>query len=98
MSLISHEEESLILAALRRSCNESPFWRKRFTSLGIREDAFVPGFPFHSLPLLTKKDLLADQAAQPPFGELLAVSRDRIRRIHKTSGTTATPLFITLTD
>lgn len=98
MSLMTHEEESLILAALRRSHNQSPYWRERFTDLGIRDDDFVPGFAFHSLPLLTKKELLEDQAAQPPFGKLLAVSPDKIRRIHKTSGTTATPFFIALTD
>lgn len=98
MPLMTHEEESLILAALRRSYNQSPYWRKRFTDLGIRGDDFVQGFAFHSLPLLTKKELLEDQAVQPPFGKLLSVPTDKIRRIHKTSGTTATPFFIALTD
>jgi phenylacetate-CoA ligase len=98
MALITPEEESLILAALRRAYERSPFWRARLGAAGISQRDFVPGFAFQSLPLLTKHDLLKDQAAHPPFGTLLAVDPGHIRRIHKTSGTTATPLFIALTE
>lgn len=98
MSLMTHEEESLILAALQRAYNQSQFWRNRLTELGVRDGDLVPGFDFHALPLLTKKELLEDQAAQRPFGRLLAVEPDKIRRIHKTSGTTSTPFFIALTE
>lgn len=98
MSLMTHEEESLILAALRRAYNQSPFWRNRFLEQGVRESDFVPGFAFASMPLISKKDLLEDQALHPPFGQLLAVDPRSIRRIHKTSGTTATPFFIALTE
>lgn len=98
MSLITQEEESLILSALRRAYNQSQFWRERLIDQGIRDSDLIPGFDFHSLPLLTKHELLKDQAEHGPFGRLLAVDPSAIRRIHKTSGTTATPLFIGLTD
>lgn len=84
--------------ALRRAYTKSRFWRDRFKALGISLNDFVPGFPAHELPLLTKADLLTDQADHGPFGQLLAVPTPGIRRIHKTSGTSAQPLFIALTQ
>lgn len=98
MSTINPEEESLILAALRRAFHRSTFWRDRFSGLGITEKDFVPGFAFGDLPILGKREVIADQDEDPPFGRLLSVDRDRIRRIHKTSGTSAKPFFIALTD
>lgn len=95
---IAREEESLLLTALRRAHGQSPFWHERLAALGIKAADFVPGFPVRELPPLSKADLLADQAALPPFGRLLAVPPEQIRRIHKTSGTTATPLFIALSE
>src|ERR1700719_1372463 len=95
---MSPEESSLLVAALGRAIHQSGFWRARMAELGIRQQDLVPGFPFHELPLTSKANLLADQTADPPFGRLLAVEPDRIRRIHRTSGTSATPLFIAMTE
>lgn len=95
---MSPEESSLLLAALGRAIRLSGFWRARTAELGIRSADLVPGFPFDELPLVSKADLLADQAAEPPFGSLLAVEAEAIRRIHRTSGTSATPLFIAMTE
>jgi phenylacetate-CoA ligase len=92
------EESSLLLAALGRAMRLSGFWRARMAEIGIRATDLVPGFPFDELPLVSKADLLADQAAEPPFGRLLAVEPEAIRRIHRTSGTSATPLFIAMTE
>jgi phenylacetate-CoA ligase len=83
---------------LTRAIAVSPFWRNRAAKLSIRQRDLRYQFPFHELPLVSKADLLADQVAQPPFGRLLAVPPENIRRIHRTSGTSATPLFIALTD
>ncbi|MBF0128611.1 MAG: AMP-binding protein [Alphaproteobacteria bacterium] len=98
MRLTKPEEESELLAALSRAYAQSPFWRDRFDSLGLSSADFVPGFPFEQLPLLGKADLLADQAGHKPLGHLLAVRPEDIRRIHKTSGTSASPFFIALTQ
>lgn len=92
------EEASLLHSAIARAMHQSPFWQSRLAELGVRERNLVPGFPFHDLPPISKADLLADQAEHPPFGRLLAVPPQNIRRIHRTSGTSATPLFIALTD
>jgi phenylacetate-CoA ligase len=48
---------------------------------------------FERLPLLTKEELVADQAADPPFGTNLTYPLDRYTRLHQTSGSSgARPL------
>lgn len=67
-------------------------------SVGIRREDLTDGLDFSRLPLVSKADILLDQAKNPPFGSMLAVTPDKIKRIHKTSGTSATPFFIGLTQ
>jgi phenylacetate-CoA ligase len=55
------------------------FWRERLHSIGGWDD-------FERLPLTSKADLLADQAAHPPFGTNLTFPVDRYVRVHQTSG------------
>jgi phenylacetate-CoA ligase len=46
------------------------------------------------LPPLTKSELVADQAAHPPFGTNLTYELDRYVVMHQTSGTTGPPLRV----
>ena len=46
------------------------------------------------LPPLTKSELVADQAAHPPFGTNLTYPLDRYVAMHQTSGTTGPPLRV----
>jgi phenylacetate-CoA ligase len=92
------EENSLLFNALARAMRQSPFWRQRLSALGFGERDLSHGFPYHQLPLLSKAELLDDQAQNPPLGSLLAVPPGDVRRIHRTSGTSATPFFIALTE
>jgi phenylacetate-CoA ligase len=55
------------------------FWRARLTDVRGWDD-------FERLPLTTKAELLADQAAQPPFGTNLTFPLDQYVRLHQTSG------------
>jgi phenylacetate-CoA ligase len=55
------------------------FWRERLHDVRGWDD-------FERLPLTTKAELLADQAAHPPFGTNLTRSLDRYVRVHQTSG------------
>ncbi len=98
MTLAKPEEESELVAALARAYAHSPFWRHRLQAIGVGEHDFKLGFPFAELPLLTKPELLEDQAAHPPFGRLRSVELDQVRRVHRTSGTMGVPLFIALTE
>ncbi|MBL0320643.1 MAG: phenylacetate--CoA ligase family protein, partial [Alphaproteobacteria bacterium] len=83
--------------ALRHAFERSPFWRERFTAAGVESSELTVDFDLSRLPVVSKVDILADQAAHPPYGSLLAVSQEDLCRIHRTSGTTSRPLFITLT-
>lgn len=79
------------LAYLERA---SPFWRARLAGRAgaVRSAADLP-----ALPLTTKAELRADQAAHPPFGARLCAPRDALVRLHVTSGTTGEPVAIGLT-
>jgi phenylacetate-CoA ligase len=83
--------------ALARAAATSAFWRARLRDWEPGE-APVRMDEFSRLPLLEKKTLLADQLEHPPFGSLLAVERHKLRRIHRTTGTSAAPLLVLLTD
>jgi phenylacetate-CoA ligase len=65
----------------------SPFYRERIGGARALED----------IPLLTKAELRASQAARPPFGEHLCAPREALVRLHVTSGTTGEPVVIGLT-
>ena len=73
--------------------DRSEFYRKKFKKFK-RFNSFQE---LATLPFTTKKDLLFDQEVNPPFGNNLCASADKIIRIHKTSGTTNKPLIIALT-
>jgi phenylacetate-CoA ligase len=45
-----------------------------------------------SLPWTTKEELLADQEAHPPYGQVLTYPLARYSRLHQTSGTSGKPL------
>jgi phenylacetate-CoA ligase len=47
---------------------------------------------FSRLPLITKGELVDDQAAHPPFGTNVTFPLDRYVRVHQTSGTTGVPI------
>jgi phenylacetate-CoA ligase len=77
------ELRALQLAKLRAGITQvlatNSFWRERLNSLGGWDD-------FERLPLTAKSELLADQAAHPPFGTNLTFPVDRYVRLHQTSG------------
>ncbi len=47
---------------------------------------------FFRLPFTTKEEVVAAQAADPPYGDLTTYPVDRYVRIHQTSGTSGRPL------
>jgi phenylacetate-CoA ligase len=66
-------------AGLGAVLRTNAFWRARLTDVGGWDD-------FERLPLTTKAELLADQAAHPPFGTNLTHQVDQYTRLHQTSG------------
>lgn len=49
---------------------------------------------FAALPLTTKAEVVADQAAFPPLGSIATFERDGYLTYHQTSGTTGRPLVV----
>ena len=80
-----------ILAAHRQSCWErqrdyvaacSPLHRRIYGAKALPRQ--LEEFP--EAPLIDKEMLRESQRLHPPFGDYLAAARDRIARIHRTSG------------
>jgi phenylacetate-CoA ligase len=87
----SGDQERLdrLVTLLARAREGNPFQRAR---LG---DVEVAGWDdVARLPLTTKDDLVADQAAHPPFGSNLTFPLERYTHLHQTSGTTGATLRI----
>jgi phenylacetate-CoA ligase len=47
-----------------------------------------------AMPLTTREELLADQAANPPFGTNLTFPLERYTHLHQTSGSTGATLRV----
>ncbi len=84
---IMHKQISYVLS---KSC----FYQEKLT--GLTPDDVINDF--NKIPFTTKKEILDDQFRYKPYGSNLCVKKEDIRRIHKTSGTTQTPVVIALTQ
>jgi phenylacetate-CoA ligase len=86
---------------LRRCYHELPFYRRHWDAAGFHPDQATSWEAFtQRCPIVTKHDLVADQAEHPPFGSYLGVDESEIWRIHGSSGTSGTPTLygVTLDD
>jgi phenylacetate-CoA ligase len=75
--------------SLRHAYENVPFYRDRFDELGLRPDGCRSLDDLSRFPLTTKEDLRQNY----PFG-MLAVPRERLARIHASSGTTGRPTVV----
>ena len=81
--------ETLARAAVPANAFITAQWKRA----GLADPKALRGWEdFHRLPLTGKSELMADQAAHPPFGSNLSYPLDRYVRVHQTSGTTGAPL------
>jgi phenylacetate-CoA ligase len=83
------KEEKELLELAGKYAENSPFYRKLHDGLTITR--------FTDLPFTTKRMLVADQLLNPPFGTNVCVERNKIARLHRTSGTSMRPLMLVLT-
>jgi phenylacetate-CoA ligase len=84
---VSFDDHAALQAQLGYLEESSAFYRARIAGARALEE----------IPLLTKADLRASQAARAPFGEHLCAPREALVRLHVTSGTTGEPVVIGLT-
>jgi phenylacetate-CoA ligase len=69
------------------------FWRAVWARAGVSSPGDLKTWDdFVRLPCASKRDLVDDQVAHPPFGTNLTYPLERYVRVHQTSGTTGTPL------
>lgn len=80
----------------RVACN-SAFYREKLARAGVNPDDTAKVSSLENWPFTVKSEVLAEQAAHPPYGRLSPEFADRIVRVHMTSGTSGTPLYIALT-
>ncbi|MDQ8702698.1 phenylacetate--CoA ligase PaaK [Streptomyces sp. LHD-70] len=80
-------------ATLRHAYENVPFYRAAFDQAGLRPEDCRSLDDLARFPFTTKADLRDNY----PFG-MFAVDRDRVRRIHASSGTTGRPTVVGYTD
>jgi phenylacetate-CoA ligase len=69
------------------------FVAKKWRAVGLESPDDLRGWDdYWRLPLTSKSELVADQAAHPPFGTNLTYALERYVRVHQTSGTSGMPL------
>ncbi len=78
-------------AQVEYAWEKSPFYRKKWTTVGFELGDLQSWKDFERLPVTTKDELRQDQAECPPFGSNLCVPIETIHHIHGTSGTTGRP-------
>jgi phenylacetate-CoA ligase len=71
----------------------NPFITRKWRAAGIQSPEDLRTWTdFSRLPLITKSELVEDQAAHPPFGSNVSVPLERYVRVHQTSGTSGAPI------
>ena len=75
----------------------SPFVAEKLSRAGAAFEDIRTVDDLAFLPFTTKQELRDSQLAHPPFGNHAAAPRERIVRVHATSGTTGTPSYIPVT-
>ena len=82
----------LLRAEVRHAYAHSPFYRRKLKAAGVTPDAVRTLDDLCTLPFTTKDELKENQAANPPWGDVLAVPLADVLRVHMTSATTGRPL------
>ena len=69
----------------------SPYYRRVLAAAGVRPEELRDYDDFRRrVPLTFKTDLVANQRAEPPFGEFLAAPREEFASLHTSPG----PIYI----
>jgi phenylacetate-CoA ligase len=77
---------------LARIQGRNAFYTRKLEAAGVRAGALRFPRDLRQLPFTTKAELVADQAANPPWGTALSEPLDRYTRYCQTSSTTGRPL------
>ena len=93
---LSHKDMAALqterLKTLMRHVAHVPFYKQKFAELGVTPDSIRSPEDIRKLPLTTKGDLREHY----PLG-FMATPREKLARIHGSSGTTGKPTFVAYT-
>ena len=78
-----------LLGSLR---GRNAFYHRKLADAGVDASKLASLGDLNALPFTTKAELVADQAASPPWGTALTEPLDRYTRYNQTSSTTGRPL------
>jgi phenylacetate-CoA ligase len=79
-------------ALLREVLPRNRFYLRKLAAAGLSAGDLKEPADLAQLPFTAKDELLADQEAHPPYGEILTYPLERYARFHQTSGTSGRPL------
>jgi phenylacetate-CoA ligase len=79
-----------LAALLKEILPRNRFYARKLAGLAVESLSFPRDLA--RLPFTTKAELLASQADEPPYGDLLTYPVARYTRLHQTSGTSGRPL------
>jgi len=79
-------------AQVRHAAAHSPFYGRKFRAAGVKPAGIRGLDDLARLPFTTKDELKENQAARPPWGDVLAVPLAEVLRVHLTSATTGRAL------
>jgi phenylacetate-CoA ligase len=85
---VAEVQRDRLRALLAEILPRHPFYADKFAAARVDSRAVE----LTRLPFTTKAELLAEQAAHPPYGRLHTYPLDRYGRFHQTSGTSGQPL------
>ena len=77
---------------IARLQGRNAFYTRKLEAAGVRAGSLAFPRDLRKLPFTTKAELVADQAANPPWGTALTEPLDRYTRYCQTSSTTGRPL------
>ncbi len=84
-------QDRLAVRAVRYAAGHSPEIGRRLARAGVSPGDVAGVADLAAIPVLAKDDLPAMQAAEPPFGGMLAVPVGSLRRIYRSPGPISDP-------
>lgn len=95
-TMAPEQRDGLILERVRHQLayvyDNVPFYRRHYDAHGLKPGDVRTLEDFaRKVPVVTKRQLVADQEAHPPFGSYLGVERADLARIQGSSGTSGRP-------
>ena len=90
--IIAQRQSDALRALLRALIPANPFYTAKYDAARAPGKVSHLGDFYGGFPFTTKAELVADQAANPPYGTNLTFPLERYTRCHQTSGTSGAPL------